>query len=158
MQQWFNNLQRQEQLMLLGGGFAVALYIVFVLILGPMSKSADVLTLQNERATESLHNVQALAEEYTRLKKSGAGPTGQKQNLTRLIDSTVKKNQLYMSRFQPSSSGDVQVRFENAVFNNIITWINELESEHGTVVKDLSITKGSASGLVNVSVRLHQGV
>ena len=123
-----------------------------------MSKSAGLLTLQNKSAAESLHNVQALAEEYKTLKKSGAGQSGQKQNLTRLIDSTVKKNQLNMSRFQPSSSGDVQVRFENAVFNNIITWINELESEHGAVVKDLSITKGSASGLVNVSVRLRQGV
>lgn len=158
MQQWFNNLQRQEQLILLGGGFFVALYIIFILVMRPMSSSADILALQNNRAAESLINVEALAQEYKVLKKTGIGQGGQKQNLTRLIDNTVKKNQLNMSRFQPSSSGDVQVRFENAIFNNIIAWVYELEGVHGVIVKDLSVTKGSASGLVNVSIRLRQGV
>ena len=89
-------------------------------------------------------------------KKSGPEATGGKQNLTRLIDTTVKNNTLTMTRFQPSSSGEVQVRFENAVFDHILSWLHELEIGNGIVIRDLSVTNGSAIGLVNVSVRLRQ--
>lgn len=157
MQQWFNNLTRQEQLLLLVGGAVVIAYLLVVVILRPMSASVAALELQNKAAQESLHNVQALVEEYKTLEKSGAVKVSGKQNLTRLIDTTVKNNQLLMNRFQPSSSGDVQVRFENAVYNHILLWLHELEHDHGVVVKDLSVSTGSAPGLVGVSVRLQQG-
>ncbi len=157
MQQWFNNLRRQEQIMLLVGSFVVLAYLLFVVILAPMSDSVANLEQKNRQAAESLVAVKELASEYKALKNSGAGTSGTKQNLTRLIDTTVKNSGLTMNRFQPSSSGDVQVRFENAVFNDVIGWISTLENDHGVLVKDLSISNGVATGLVNVSVRLRQG-
>ncbi len=160
MQQWIKNLSRNEQLMLLVGAVVIVLYILFVVILQPMSGSVAALENKNQVAEESLQNVKALAAEYKALNAAGFGSSGggNEQNLTRLIDSTVKKNQLAMSRFQPSSSGDVQVRFENAAFSNILAWLNELETDNGVLIRDLSVTNGSAVGLVNVSVRVRQGV
>ena len=157
MQQWFNNLRRREQLMLLFGSLVILVYLFFVVIVTPMSASVSSLQQQNQRAAESLVAVKALVKEYNSLQKSGAGKTGSKQNFTRLIDTTVKASELTMNRFQPSSSGDVQVRFENANFNDVIAWISILENDHGILVKDLSISSGVATGLVNVSVRLRQG-
>ena len=157
MQQWFNNLTRQEQLMLLLVSLVLVLYLLFVLVLRPQSAAIASMQTQNQLARESLAAVQQLAAEYKVLEKTSAASTGVKQNLTRLIDSSVKNNQLTMNRFQPSSSGDVQVRFENAVYNNVLAWLNQLENEHGLLIKDLSITTGAAPGLVNVSVRLRQG-
>ena len=158
MQQWFNGLERKEQLMLLLAAALVFLYVVFYLILTPMSASVAELNARNQQAQVSLQNVEALAQEYTQLQQSGAGKKSSKTNLTRLIDSTVKSNGLTMNRFQPSSSGDVQVRFENAEFNNILAWLHELENGNAVLIKDLSVSPGSASGFVNVSVRLRQGV
>jgi general secretion pathway protein M len=158
MQQWFNNLTRQEQLMLLLGSFAVLVYIIYVIILRPLSDKADLLATQNVAAAQTLATVKALAEEYKQLEKSGASAgSNQKSNLTRLIDSTVKKNNLVMQRFQPSSSGDIQVRLENAVFNDVVAWLGELELDYLVVIKDLSITPAQGSGIVNVSVRLNPG-
>jgi general secretion pathway protein M len=59
-----------------------------------------------------------------------------------------------MSRFQPGSSGDVQVRLDNAAFDQVIRWLNDLESTQGVTTRELVIAQGSAAGLVNVSVRL----
>lgn len=154
MKEWFNNLRRQEQLMVLFGAFALALYIVFMWILAPMSDKIATLERQNHAAAVSLAEVKELAKVYKQLNQSGRAASVSDGNLTRIVDSTVKNNQLKMTRFQPSSSGDVQVRFENAAFNNIAAWINELESGNGVLVRDLSLTPGSAKGLVNVSVRL----
>lgn len=156
MQQWFNNLPRREQIILLVGGGAVLLYIVFMIILAPMSEAVANLKQQNMVAAATLVEVQQLSGEYQRLQKNSSKPRQSGGNLTRIIDSSVKNNQLMMSRFQPSSRGDVQVRFENAVFNHILSWLNEMESEHSIMVKDLTIGPGSGSGLVNVSVRLYR--
>lgn len=155
MKEWFNNLRRQEQILLLVGAAAVALYIVFFWLLGPMSVSIANLQQQNRAAAETLVEVKQLAQEYQQLQggTTAARPTG---NLTRIVDTTVKNHQLAMSRFQPSASGDAQVRFENAPFNHVVAWLNELETENGILIKDISITPGTASGLVNVSVRLNK--
>lgn len=156
MQQWFYNLKRQEQIILLLGGFVVLAYLLYVLMLRPMSLAVETLEEQNEIVSRSLSAVKMLAQEYQSLKNSGPAIAGKKQNLTRLIDATVKNNALKMTRFQPSSSGDVQVRFENAVFDHILSWLHELEIGNGIIIRDLSVTNGAATGLVNVSVRLRQ--
>lgn len=155
MQQWFNNLKRQEQLSLFLLAAVLVIYLLVVLLWRPMNQSVNDLQRKNALSSESLIKVELLAEEYQALMQAGTSG-GSKQNLTRLIDSTVKQNQLSMSRFQPSSSGDVQVRFENAVYDNVISWLHELETDHSVLIKDLSITMGSQSGIVNVSVRLRK--
>ncbi len=58
-----------------------------------------------------------------------------------------------MSRFQPGSTGDVQIRFDNSSFDQVARWLHQLESE-GVTVRDLAISPGASTGLVNVSVRL----
>ena len=156
MQQWFNSRSRSEQLILVLGAAAVLLYLIYVMLLRPMSTRVDNLTVQNQRAAESLQAVKQLASEYRQLEKSAGGKKSSGGNLTRVIDSSVKANQLVMSRFQPSSRGDVQVRFENAAFNNVLDWLHQLENRHGVIVKDLSITPTGNSGYVNVSVRVRQ--
>lgn len=155
MQKWFNNLESREQLMLVVCGFFVLIYLLYQLLWSPIVDKRDKLQLQNQAVMESLGNVRNLAAEYKALKQSGAAgksPVG--ANLSRIVDTSVARNQLKMNRFQPSSSGDVQVRFENAVFNNIVAWLYELETDYAIDVKELSITPGAGSGLVNVSVRL----
>jgi general secretion pathway protein M len=156
MEKWFNNLESREQMILLAGGVCVGLYLLYLLLWNPIVSKRDDLIVQNQAVAQSLASVRGLAAEYKALKKSGAAgksPVG--SNLSRIVDSSVARNQLKMNRFQPSSSGDVQVRFENAVFNNIVGWLYELETEYAIEVKELSVTPGAAAGLVNVSVRLH---
>lgn len=156
LKQWFDNLRRQEQLMLLAGALAVTAYVVFVWVLAPMSTRIERLQQQNAAAAATLAEVRSLAEEFQRLSGSGQAAMASRGNLTQVIDSTIKSNQLVMTRFQPSSSGDAQVRLENAAFDNVVAWLNELEVANGVQIKDLSLTPGAASGLVNVSVRLGQ--
>lgn len=156
MQKWFNKLEAREQLLLMLGSTLVGIYLLYLLLWNPITNKRDNLIVQNQAVAQSLGTVRSLATEYKALKKSGAASkSAVGENLSRIVDSSVARNQLKMNRFQPSSSGDVQVRFENAVFNNIVAWLYELESEYAIEVKELSLTPGAGSGLVNVSVRLH---
>ena len=157
IKQWYSNLARKEQqlIALLGAVFVV--FIFAKLIWQPISDSRDRLRIQNEQAQRELVSVRALASEYKTLKQSGARSGGSGGNLNQLLNSSVKRHQLSLKRLQPSSSGDVQLRFENAVFNRLVAWLNELEVANGVVVKDISISPAGTAGLVNVSVRVRNG-
>ena len=52
--------------------------------------------------------------------------------------------------------GDIQVRLENAVFDELLAWLDELENREGLLVTEVAITPSAAVGRVNVTVRIAQ--
>ncbi len=158
MKQWFNNLRPHEQWMLLLTGILLVSYLLYALAWQPLKASQTSLAQKNTLASATLREVKRLSQEYLALKASGnSAKAASGGSLASIVDSSVAKNQLTMSRFQPSASGDAQVRFENAGFDAVLAWLHQIETEHGIAVRDLSISKGSATGLVNVSVRVGKG-
>lgn len=147
-------LSLRDQAMLAVLALALALYAVYQLAWRPLAAANARLQVQNVAAAQSLEAVTRLAAQYRELQKSGAADAGTGENLTQLVDRTVAVHNLHMSRFQPGSTGDVQVRLDNVAFDQVLRWLHQLESAHAVAIKELSVTPGAGSGLVNVSVRL----
>lgn len=149
------SLRDQKMLALLFG--VLVLYVLYQVTLRPMSAANERLTAQNAAAQNSLAAVTQMAAQLRELQQSGAQQNGaSSENLTQLVDRSVAENQLHMSRFQPGSSGDVQVRLDNVAFDQTLHWLNELETAQSVTVRELVVAPGSAVGLVNVSVRLYR--
>ena len=147
------SLRDQSMLALLAA--AVLLYVLYQMLWRPLAVANEHLQQQNAGATKSLANITQLAAQYRELQQGDAqnNPSAG-ETLTQLVDTTVASNGLHMSRFQPGSSGDVQVRLDNAGFDQVLRWLHELETKHSVTIRELGISPGSASGLVNISVRL----
>jgi len=152
----WQQLSLRDQAMLVLLGVAVAIYLLYQLAWRPLAAANSQLQTQNAAATQSLGTVTRLAAQYRELQRSSAQNQSQGQNLAQVVDQTVAANNLHMSRFQPGSSGDVQVRLDNAPFDQVLRWLNQLEAAHSVTIKELAVAPGSASGLVNVSVRLYR--
>jgi general secretion pathway protein M len=134
---------------------ALVVYMLYQMLWQPLAESNRNLARQNESVAKSVANLNQLAAQYRELQKTnGPAGAGQGETLTQLVDQSVASNQLHMSRFQPGSSGDVQVRFDNASFDQVLRWLSELESKHAVTLREFSASPGSDTGLVNVSVRL----
>ena len=150
------NLRDQAMLIVLAG--FLVFYMAYQMAWRPLANANRNLAQSNSVLRDSVQNMTQLAAQFQQLQQAGArsgnGSAGTQENLAQLLDRTVAAQQLQMSRFQPGSTGDVQIRFDNSPFDNVIRWLNQLESEGGVTVKDLSISPGSTTGLVNVSVRL----
>lgn len=155
-QKWFNQLKRKEQYYLLVLAIVVIPYMVYILFIQPMTMTNKQLEQANVLAKEKLGNVQKLAAQYQQLKSKGS-TSSTEINLPRLIDSSLVRHKLVLKRMQPSSSGDVQLRFENISFNQLLAWLYELESEYSVIVKDLSISPANDDGLISSSIRLRKG-
>lgn len=134
---------------------ALLLYVLYQALLHPLAAANQRLQAQNDAAQKSLAAVTQMAAELRALQQSSTqNSAAQNENLTQLIDRTVAANNLRMSRFQPGSNGDVQVRLDNMAFDQILRWLHELETAQDVTIRELVIAPGSASGLVNVSARL----
>lgn len=156
MKQWFSGLTQREQLSLLIMGLAVALYLVFVLLMAPLSQARDRMALQNLGVAESLQRVDVLVSQILYLREAGDGSTSSR-NLTSLVNRSTSNYQLQVNRLQPNSRGELQVRLENAAFDDLIAWLYQVEYKEGLRVLETSITQAGSAGRVNATIRLSQG-
>lgn len=155
MKAWFAQLNQREQLSLMILGAALLAYLVYMLLWSPLDRRRDQLAQQNRGVAESLQRVDAMVSEVIMLRDSDARP-GQRRNLTSLINQSTARRQLQVSRLQPNSRGEIQVRLESAVFDAVLAWLHELEYREGLLVREVSITQSGASGRVNATVRIAQ--
>ena len=156
MRDWFYRFNTREQLSLLLLAAAVSLYLVYMLLWSPLTERRDQMAERNLAATQSLQRVDGMVSEILHLREAGAGTTRQR-NLTGIINQSTASAGISVSRLQPNSRGEVQVRIEDAAFDAVLNWLNTLEAREGLLVQEASFTRAGAGGRVNATVRLGQG-
>ena len=156
MKHWFTGLTQREQLSLLIMGLDVALYLAFVIVIAPLSQARDRMVVQNRGVAESLQRVEVLVSQILHLRETGNG-SSTNRNLASLVNRSTSSYQLQVNRLQPNSRGELQVRLENAVFDDLIAWLYQVEYKEGLRVLETSITQAGTVGRVNATVRLAQG-
>ena len=128
-----------------------------MLVWSPLAGQRDRLENQNRGVAASLQRVDVMVSEVLQLRAEEGGSTGgARRNLTSLINQSTARLQLAVTRLQPNSRGEIQVRFESAAFDDLLQWLHEMESGEGLLVREASITQAGSSGRVNATVRLAQ--
>ena len=155
MKTWFTRLTQREQMSLLVMGIALFVYLLYMLVWSPLDDRRDRLQQQNRGVAESLQRVDAMVSEVILLRDSDARP-GARRNLTSLINQSTARRDLPVSRLQPNSRGEIQVRLESAAFDDMLAWLHELEHREGLLVREVSVTQSGAAGRVNATVRIAQ--
>ena len=155
MREWFSQLNQREQMSLFVLGVVVALYLLYVLIWSPLDTRRNDLAVQNTAIAGSLSRVDAMVSELLQLRDNGGNRTA-RRNLTSVVNQSTKRMQLPVSRLQPNSRGDIQVRLENAAFDDVMSWLHEMEYREGLLVREVSVTQTSTTGRVNATVRIAQ--
>ncbi len=156
MQSWFVRLDRREQLSLLVLAAVIGLYLVWVLLWSPIAALRDRMAEQNTAAAAALVRVDTLVAELQQARAS-SGPGGQRSNLAAVVNQSTGRFNLPVSRLQPGSRGDLQVRLENARFADLVAWLHQLELGEGLVLEEVAITQAGSAGFVNATIRIGQG-
>jgi type II secretory pathway component PulM len=153
MKEWFAQLNQREQMSVLALGIVVGIYLVYILVWSPLATKRDELAVQNTAIAESQVRVDAMVSELMQIRQSGV-KTGTKRNLTSVINESTSRLQLPVIRLQPNSRGEIQVRLENAVFDDVLKWLYEIEYTEHMLVREVSLTQSNTAGLVNVTARI----
>ncbi len=155
MSAWFLKLEQREQLSLLALAAVLVLYTLYMFVWSPLHNMRDDLAQQNRGVAESLQRVDAMVSEVMQLRDSDR-QVGTRRNLTSLINRSTSRLQLQVSRLQPNSRGEIQVRMEGAAFDDLLAWLHEMEQGEGLLVREVSITQAGSVGRVNATVRVAQ--
>ncbi len=153
MKEWFAQLNQREQMSVLALGLVLALYLLYVLVWSPLNSKRELLLLQNTAIAESQVRVDEMVSELMELRASGV-KTGSNRNLTSVINESTSRLQLPVIRLQPNSRGEIQVRLENAAFDDVLKWLYHMEHTEHMLVREVSLTQSNTAGLVNVTARI----
>lgn len=154
----FLKLKHREQLMLMFGGATAMLMILYLVVWSPLNERADSLVRQNSEAAAKLERVESLASRVQALRASGTSEkTSGSSNVSQLVNSRAAANGLKVSRLQPNSKGELQVRFEDVAFNSLLSWMHQLELSDGLRAREVSITKAASPGVVSATIRVAAG-
>ncbi len=160
MKEWWHNLQPREQRVLLGGAAALALLMIYILILDPYQKEMARLHQAVTAKRLDLQAMQQAAAEIDTLRRGGAGgqlPAG--QSIMGVVDSSAKQFSVGggIKRLQPEGEHTVKVWAEQVAFDDLIRWLDELQKKNGIAIYAITIERQEANGLVNVRMELRSG-
>jgi len=127
-----------------------------VVLWSPLSSARDDMLVRNAGVAASLERVDTLVSQIMAQRHDGGGKPSAR-NLTALINRSTSAMNLQVSRLQPNSRGELQVRLEQASFDDIVAWLYDMEYSQGLLVREVSITRAGGVGRVNASIRLAQG-
>lgn len=151
---FLNKYNRREQTLILGCGLAVLLYLLWLMVFVPIQNKRDQLLAANVASTQTLGRVQIVAAQIQQFRNDGA--SGSTENISGLIDSTLRANGLSMSALNPGANGEARVRLDRAAYGPLMQWLYELEFKQGVTVSDLSIATTNEPGQVTVTLRLQK--
>ena len=158
MKQWFLSLTHRERVMVQAAVAVVGLFLVYLLIIEPVSTTYDRNKKNVASSMETLQWMKSAAQEVKKLSGGRTVSTRSKgkQHILSTVDRSAKSAGLatVMKRVQPEGDTGVRVWFENAAFDELIKWLSVVETKHGLLVNEINIEKTDSTGLVNVRVFL----
>ncbi len=154
MRDWFRGLQPRERVILLGGAAAAAVIVIWMFVLRPIDRESAGLR-------ETVAAQQRLLVDLARLDGSGSAassPAGSSdgQTLMILITNTAQQNGLTLPRTRPDGADAINVTFQNASFDSLLSWLIMLETTHNVVVETASFSSSREPGLVSGQIFLRR--
>lgn len=159
MKEWYLKLSRREQKMVLSSVAVIIVFMFYMFIVKPVSEHYIKNKNDVVNGIETLEWMKNAAQEVNQLRggRVGSNRPQSKQLVLSLVDRSARKAGLgnSMKRVQPENDDGVRVWFENASFDELITWLATIESENGLSVNEINVEQTEITGLVNVRVFLN---
>ncbi|WP_455375880.1 type II secretion system protein GspM [Kaarinaea lacus] len=155
MKDWFSALEPRERRLMIGAAAFLIVMLFYLLVWEPISKDNEALRLSYENSQQLIDWMEDAAEEakalQAKVKESGPSGSSKNQSLLGIIDRTAKRDKLGPSvkRVQPDGKTGARVWIENAIFNDMIKWLENLQHKEGIRLVTTVIEKQEEPGLVN---------
>ncbi|MGI9342928.1 MAG: type II secretion system protein GspM [Gammaproteobacteria bacterium] len=152
---WFEQLAPRERLLVAAAAGVIVLAVIIMAGVRPvMSQSKRGHELVEDKR-ELLAELREVAARLGPQRGAGAAAArGSTQSLVLVIDQTTRSSGLaqHLKRNQPDGADSIRLRFENAPFDNLVTWLNTLQNQHGISVTSANIDASQQPGRVNCNL------
>ncbi len=157
MKEFLANLSPRERRLLYIGSAVAAVLLFYLTVWAPLSANVDRLR-ENVAEQQRLEAWMLQAkEEVLRLRQAAAGKIKRsRQSLLALTDQSAKRQGLAQAikRVQPDGQNKVNIRLEGAAFDDVVTWLETLQAQHGVSVVSITVDRQDQPGLVDARLTL----
>lgn len=158
MKEWWLGLQARERKTLLIGGVALLITFLYFGLWDPFQSSVKRMEQAVEKNQALLLWMERSAAEVKQLTRASAGSRGRAasgRSLLALVDQTAKRGRLgvALKRVEPEGKDAVRVWLEQASFDDMMSWLLQLEQKNGVTVETITVDRQDASGRVNARIR-----
>ena len=155
MKEYLDRLSEHDRLLLI---LAVTIGLIMILVIGWHTFSGRVDHMHELRSTqeETLAYMNQAAQQVRQLRGKTPVHAGSGQSLMALLDSTARQSGLHnaVKRVDPEGQDKVRLRLEQAVFDDMMHWLESLGRTYGITVENITIDRLDSIGLVNARLTL----
>ncbi|MFS1701617.1 type II secretion system protein GspM [Alteromonas sp. AMM-1] len=148
LKQKFAALTEREQRLVMLSAIVVVVGLFYWGVWAPLNQGIAQQTKQLGNNKALLSWVEEQAARATFLRSSQTGKRSLNGSLQQAVTSSSNQFSLFISRMQPQGE-DLQVWIDEAAFNNLVAWLDHLESR-GVNIDQLDVTEADASGMIKV--------
>jgi len=150
---WYAEREPNEQRVVLALTAAVILTIVWLGIWKPIS---DWRTLEHNRYqnAQSLLDWMRANEARAREAARSGGPRSGNRSVLPVITRSAEAQGIRLNRLQPESNAVVSVVIQSQPFNEVLSWLHQLQENNGISIQRLSVDAEGTPGLINAQIRL----
>lgn len=153
---WYNGLEQNEKKIVLLGGIAIAVAIIFLVVLKPLNGKVKSLQISVDSKSQTIAEWRASVPKLI-ANRGGATNSSDGQALSAIVTSSTRQFNLRVSRVQEKGNEEIQVWFDNVPFNDFANWVAELNNRHGVAVASANIRSKDRDGLTSIDVKLRKG-
>ena len=155
MRAWFESLAPRERIMVLAGTGVAALIVMWTFVWTPLRDGAvelDDAVTEKHQLLANLRRADAVGGSPV----SGVSAAAT-QSLVLLVDQTHQAHGLggTLARNQPDGSDGIRLTFQGASFDELISWLSELQG-YGVSVETANFDATSQPGLVRATLVLRR--
>lgn len=149
----YAQLEPGDRIALSALGLFFSLLFIYLALLSPMySYHADSMAARDRQL--SLIQYMRASEKQARSAKTETRSTGSGQSLLTQISRIAEQIGIKPNRLQPEGSDAVSVWFDSVAFSDLVKMLNQVQSQRGIVVQQISIDKEDQPGLVRARIVL----
>jgi len=160
IQHWYQGLQQRERQLVLTASVVIVITLLYLTIWEPIHKGIEDQTQKYQTQADILDWMQAAAIEVRTLKVSGAAKrsTNSSQPVTLLVENSAATAGLkpYLRKLESTSDKGARVTIDAASFDQVLLWLNTLQTQYGISVSSANLDRDDKAGAVNARMTLNR--
>ena len=157
---WYQGLQQRERQLVLAASTVIIITVLYLTIWEPIHQGIEDQTQKYQTQADILDWMQTAAIEVRTLQASGAAKrrTNSSQPVTLLVENSAATAGLkpYLSKLESTSEKGARITIDAASFDQLLLWLNTLQTQYGITVSSANLDRNSTPGAVNARMTLNR--
>lgn len=159
MRAWWDGLQQRERLMVGVGGSLLALLMLYLLVLEPAVMALEGM---RERVDQQKELQLWMRDSQVRIRALEANqrtaPVRDNRSLFTVIDQEIRRHNLgtSLTSLEPSGTDQVSLGFDAVPFDQLVYWLDQMETQGVALIDSLAISRGEEPGKVEARLTLRR--